>query len=206
MDPPALDPESLRQALARRRGERGVPVLQQARGTVRDNAHRAAGLTPVRFTHGQVRFEPGYVEQRSRGSLSYVAQVRRAPRRHRIPRIHGVLSERQQRILLVVTEEYLRTGKPVGSKAIADRPDVEWSASTVRNEFAALERDGYLTHPHTSAGRVPTDRGYRFYADSLLATAPTRPRRGRIPPSSTSPGCAGRSRMRCGRRRRRSRG
>jgi heat-inducible transcriptional repressor len=83
-----------------------------------------------------------------------------------------VLSDRRQRILFLVTEEYLRTGKPVGSKAISERGDVEWAASTVRNELAALERDGYLTHPHTSAGRVPTDRGYRFYADSLLATAP----------------------------------
>ena len=86
-----------------------------------------------------------------------------------------MLSERRQRILGIVAEEYLRTGRPVASKAIAERPDVEWSASTVRNEFAALERDGYLTHPHTSAGRVPTDRGYRFYADSLLAAAPARP-------------------------------
>jgi heat-inducible transcriptional repressor len=85
-----------------------------------------------------------------------------------------VLSERQQRILNLVVEEYLRAGKPVGSKGIAERGDVEWGASTVRNELAALERDGYLTHPHTSAGRVPTDRGYRFYADALLATAPTR--------------------------------
>jgi len=73
-----------------------------------------------------------------------------------------------------VTEEYLRFGKPVGSKAISERGDVAWSASTVRNELAALERDGYLTHPHTSAGRVPTDRGYRFYADSLLSGAPAR--------------------------------
>jgi heat-inducible transcriptional repressor len=83
-----------------------------------------------------------------------------------------VLSERQQRILGLVAEEYLRTGKPVGSKAVAERPDVEWGASTVRNEFAVLEREGYLTHPHTSAGRVPTDRGYRFYADSLIAAGP----------------------------------
>lgn len=83
-----------------------------------------------------------------------------------------MLSERQQRILGMVAEEYLRTGKPVGSKAIAERADVDWSASTVRNEFAALEREGYLTHPHTSAGRIPTDRGYRLYADSLLAAAP----------------------------------
>lgn len=83
-----------------------------------------------------------------------------------------MLTDRQQRVLSLVAEEYLRTGKPVGSKALAERRGVEWSASTVRNELAALERDGYLTHPHTSAGRIPTDRGYRFYADSLLAAAP----------------------------------
>lgn len=85
-----------------------------------------------------------------------------------------MLSERRQRILGLVTEAYLSSGKPVGSKAISDRVDIPWGASTVRNELAALERDGYLTHPHTSAGRVPTDRGYRFYADSLLASAPAR--------------------------------
>ncbi len=71
-----------------------------------------------------------------------------------------------------MAEEYLRLGKPVGSKAISERGDIAWGASTVRNELAALERDGYLTHPHTSAGRVPTDRGLRFYADSLLSTVP----------------------------------
>ena len=71
-----------------------------------------------------------------------------------------------------MAEEYLRCGKPIGSKAIAERDDVAWGASTVRNELAALEADGYLTHPHTSAGRIPTDRGYRFYADALLATTP----------------------------------
>jgi heat-inducible transcriptional repressor len=78
-----------------------------------------------------------------------------------------VLSERRQRILQLVAEEYLRSGKPIGSKAISERDDVEWAASTVRNEA-----EGYLTHPHTSAGRVPTDRGYRFYADALLAANP----------------------------------
>lgn len=83
-----------------------------------------------------------------------------------------MFSERRQTILRVVVEEYLRSGRPIASKAISERDDIRWAASTVRNELAALERDGYLTHPHTSAGRVPTDRGYRFYADSLLATAP----------------------------------
>jgi len=85
-----------------------------------------------------------------------------------------VLSERRQRILELVAEEYLRCGKPIGSKAISERDDVTWGASTVRNELAALEADGYLTHPHTSAGRIPTDRGYRFYADALLEATPAK--------------------------------
>ena len=81
-----------------------------------------------------------------------------------------MLTERQQRILEFVVDDYLESGRPVGSKAIAERDDVAWAPSTVRNELAALERDGYLTHPHTSAGRVPTDRGLRVYADVLLAS------------------------------------
>ena len=79
-----------------------------------------------------------------------------------------MLTERQQRILDLVVDFYLESGKPVGSAALAEGPDVEWSPSTVRAELAALEREGYLTHPHTSAGRVPTDSGYRFHADALL--------------------------------------
>ena len=81
-----------------------------------------------------------------------------------------MLTQRQQRILTLVVDSYLESGKPVGSAAIAQAPGVEWRPSTVRAELAALEREGYLTHPHTSAGRVPTDSGYRFYADSLLAS------------------------------------
>jgi heat-inducible transcriptional repressor len=83
-----------------------------------------------------------------------------------------MLSERQQRILSLVVESYLDSGRPIGSKSIAERPDVEWGPSTVRAVLAELERAGYLNHPHTSAGRVPTDAGYRFYADSLLASGP----------------------------------
>ena len=82
-----------------------------------------------------------------------------------------MLSERQEQILRLAVEAYLETGSPVGSKAIAERDDVEWSASTVRGELSELERLGFLTHPHTSAGRVPTDAGYRLYADSLLHLA-----------------------------------
>jgi heat-inducible transcriptional repressor len=88
-----------------------------------------------------------------------------------------VLSERQQRILGVVVGAYLESGKPVGSKAIAELEGVDWSPSTVRSELAALEAAGYLTHPHTSAGRVPTDAGYRFYAASLLAPGAALPAR-----------------------------
>ncbi|HSI79680.1 MAG TPA: heat-inducible transcriptional repressor HrcA [Solirubrobacterales bacterium] len=79
-----------------------------------------------------------------------------------------MLSERQQRVLRTVVEAYLETGAPVGSAAIAARDDVDWSPSTIRAELSALEREGFLTHPHTSAGRVPTDAGYRYYADALL--------------------------------------
>jgi heat-inducible transcriptional repressor len=91
-----------------------------------------------------------------------------------------MLSERQQRILKLVVDSYLRDGRPVGSRAIAARDEIEWSPSTVRGELAALETAGFLTHPHTSAGRVPTDSGYRFYADSLLSVgqrlpAPSKP-------------------------------
>jgi heat-inducible transcriptional repressor len=69
----------------------------------------------------------------------------------------------------MVVERYVDDGRPVGSRALATRPDIDWSASTVRAELATLEEEGFLTHPHTSAGRVPTDTGYRFYVERLLA-------------------------------------
>jgi len=78
------------------------------------------------------------------------------------------LSERQQEILIRVVEEYVATGQPVGSKSLVERAAMQVSPSTVRNELAELEQVGLLTHPHTSAGRVPTDHGYRFYARTLL--------------------------------------
>ncbi len=81
-----------------------------------------------------------------------------------------MLSPRQELILRLVVDAYLASAKPVGSKEVAEKPDVEWGPSTVRSELAALEAAGYLTHPHTSAGRVPTDSGYRRYVDLLLET------------------------------------
>ncbi len=80
-----------------------------------------------------------------------------------------MLSVRQELILKLVVDAYLASGRPVPSKEIADRAEVEWGASTVRAELAALEAAGYLMHPHTSAGRVPTDIGYRHYVDLMMA-------------------------------------
>ncbi|HET6999458.1 MAG TPA: heat-inducible transcriptional repressor HrcA [Solirubrobacterales bacterium] len=81
-----------------------------------------------------------------------------------------MLSERQELILRLVVDAYLASAKPVPSKEVADRPEVSWGPSTVRAELAALETAGLLTHPHTSAGRVPTDTGYRHYVDLLMAS------------------------------------
>jgi heat-inducible transcriptional repressor len=85
------------------------------------------------------------------------------------------LSERQRQILIRVVEEYVATGQPVGSKNLVARAGMRVSSATVRSELAELERLGLLTHPHTSAGRVPTDRGYRYYVDRLLERQGPRP-------------------------------
>src|ERR687886_80838 len=79
------------------------------------------------------------------------------------------LTPRQREVLAQVVQEYVQTGQPVGSKHLVERAGLSVSPSTVRNELAELEARGLLTHPHTSAGRVPTDRGYRLHADQLLA-------------------------------------
>jgi heat-inducible transcriptional repressor len=81
-----------------------------------------------------------------------------------------MLSERQELILQRVVDAYLASAKPVASKEVADLPEVAWGPSTVRAELAALETAGLLTHPHTSAGRIPTDSGYRRYVDLLMAS------------------------------------
>jgi heat-inducible transcriptional repressor len=80
-----------------------------------------------------------------------------------------LLSERQGDILRRVVEEYVATGQPVGSKTLVERAGLRLSPSTVRNELAELESLGLLMHPHTSAGRVPTEAGYRLYVDRLLS-------------------------------------
>ena len=78
-----------------------------------------------------------------------------------------MLEERKAAILKAVVEEYIQTAQPVGSGHVADAPGVRVSPATVRNELVQLEKQGYLQQPHTSAGRVPTDKGYRFFVDSL---------------------------------------
>ena len=79
------------------------------------------------------------------------------------------ISERQSFLLRKVVEGHVSLDQPVGSKWIAEQVDIPWGPSTVRAELARLEEIGLLEHPHTSAGRVPTDRGYRFYVDEVLA-------------------------------------
>ena len=88
-----------------------------------------------------------------------------------------MLDDRKAAILRAIVAEYIDTALPVGSGHLARSGGVDVSPATIRNEMAALERDGYLAQPHTSAGRVPTEKGYRFYVDSLDAPGPLDPSR-----------------------------
>ena len=78
-----------------------------------------------------------------------------------------MLDERKTAILRAIVQEYVASGLPVGSTHIATHPSVKVSSATVRNEMAVLEQEGYLAQPHTSAGRIPTDKGYRHFVDSI---------------------------------------
>jgi heat-inducible transcriptional repressor len=86
-----------------------------------------------------------------------------------------MLDERKAAILRAVVEGYIETAQPVGSAHVARSTDMAVSSATVRNEMAVLERDGYLVQPHTSAGRIPTDKGYRFFVDQLSGPGPLEP-------------------------------
>ena len=85
------------------------------------------------------------------------------------------LTARQRDLLARVIEEYIATGRPVGSRSLVESAGLSVSPSTVRNELAELEARGLLMHPHTSAGRVPTEQAYRLHVDELLARKETRP-------------------------------
>lgn len=78
------------------------------------------------------------------------------------------LDERKKKILQAVIRNYLETGEPVGSRTISKYTDLNLSSATIRNEMADLEEMGYILQPHTSAGRIPSDKGYRFYVDAMM--------------------------------------
>ena len=79
------------------------------------------------------------------------------------------LDERKQKILKAIIQTYLETGEPVGSRTIAKYSDLKLSSATIRNEMSDLTDMGYIAQPHTSAGRIPSDKGYRYYVDAMMA-------------------------------------
>ena len=85
------------------------------------------------------------------------------------------MSSRRLEILRAIVDEYVATQEPVGSKSIADRHSLGISPATIRNEMALLEEEGLITQPHTSAGRIPTDLGYRVFVDKLATVKPLSP-------------------------------
>src|SRR5579875_2933190 len=82
-----------------------------------------------------------------------------------------MLTDRQKLILSMIVEDYVRGAEPVGSRALSKHQEIQLSAATIRNEMADLEELGYLDQPHTSAGRIPSQKGYRYYVDHLRAGA-----------------------------------
>ena len=78
------------------------------------------------------------------------------------------LNERKSKILQVIIQTYLETGEPVGSRTISKMSDLNLSSATIRNEMSDLEELGFIVQPHTSAGRIPSDKGYRFYVDNIM--------------------------------------
>ncbi|GAA0908126.1 heat-inducible transcriptional repressor HrcA [Streptomyces thermoalcalitolerans] len=83
-----------------------------------------------------------------------------------------MLSERRLQVLRAIVQDYVGTEEPVGSKALTERHNLGVSPATVRNDMAALEEEGYIAQPHTSAGRIPTDKGYRLFVDKLAEIKP----------------------------------
>ena len=83
-----------------------------------------------------------------------------------------MLSERAQNLLKILVERYIADGQPVGSRALSRFSSLELSPATIRNVMADLEEMGFVASPHTSAGRVPTPKGYRFFVDTLLTVQP----------------------------------
>ncbi len=86
------------------------------------------------------------------------------------------LDERKASVLRAIVEEYVETAQPVGSQTVARAGDLGVSSATIRNDMTVLEREGYIAQPHTSAGRIPTDRGYRYFVDHFTQQGPLPPR------------------------------
>ena len=85
------------------------------------------------------------------------------------------MNPRKEELLSLIIENYTRTAEPIGSKFLAENTDLGLSGATLRNEMRDLEEEGYLTHPHTSAGRIPTEFGFRYYVEKIMkTTAPTK--------------------------------
>ncbi len=83
-----------------------------------------------------------------------------------------MLEDRKLDVLRAIVEDYVSTQEPVGSKALVERHNLGVSPATIRNDMAALEDEGYIAQPHTSAGRIPTDKGYRLFVDRLSSVKP----------------------------------
>src|SRR5215216_753218 len=88
------------------------------------------------------------------------------------PRVDKMLSERAQSLLKILVERYIADGQPVGSRSLSRFSTLELSPATIRNVMADLEEMGFVSSPHTSAGRVPTPKGYRLFVDTLLTVRP----------------------------------
>src|SRR4051795_9430631 len=108
-----------------------------------------------------------------------------------------MVEDRKLAVLRAIVEDYVATQEPVGSKALVERHQLGVSPATVRNDMAALEEEGLIAQPHTSAGRVPTDAGYRVFVDRLTAVKPMSPaERQGITRFPSAPGGRGPSRCR----------
>ena len=86
--------------------------------------------------------------------------------------VDTVLDERKLAVLRAIVEDYVSTTEPVGSKSLVDRHGLDVSPATIRNDMAVLEEQGFIAQPHTSAGRIPTDKGYRLFVDRLSSVKP----------------------------------
>ena len=182
-------------------------------------ASTCAGGCPSSGIDDTAMHEPGLSDPtgiRRRWSTTPSSATRRSARYRQATSRHGSLAATPEPSLALwgtcsmiarprscsaVVQEYIATAQPVGSTLIADAPGVHVSSATVRNEMAVLEQEGYLVQPHTSAGRIPTDKGYRFFVDHLADARPARLRRrpSRWASSSPPPTAASRS---CSTRRR----